>query len=388
MTSKHLNGQFKQAIYEALHSNPSDRAIMRAWSRRQRFPVAHWVENLETLHISAIAKHKKHSKQGHHCKANSSVRMSFSTMSRDSTQTIVQPAELSTHLYTPNGPAYNRPEFHRRGQLQNMSLFCVDRGYSSADEGSAYSVDGHATSDSQRPRHVPRSISSATYTCRELSRTPPITRSSGNESLRNSTSFSLEASSQNASALNDQNRSVPEDAISHLSLREQNRISSSLSLLSVENIIREDQTFNLQKVKPFFTDSSGQYSQKFEKRLRHLNGKNSDDQLCIERYLSRSEMEWFKKYHDLKLGRSSSGASASAASSVLANRASFNEDTDGGSTPNVPGSPVVEANSSEEELKLHQGYVPPSGLKRIMLYRMGDWPVYSIFLAFVGDEIQ
>ncbi|OKL57513.1 hypothetical protein UA08_07117 [Talaromyces atroroseus] len=116
----------------------------------------------------------------------------------------------------------------------------------------------------------------------------------------------------------------------------------------------------------------------------HLNGKNYDDQLCIERYLSKSEKEWFRKYHDLKLGRSPNRATSSVASLVLANRASFNEDTDGGSTPTVLGSPVVEATSAEveEELKLPQDYFPPSGLKKIMLYHIGDWPIYSIFLAF------
>lgn len=389
MTSKHLNRQFKQAIYEALHSNPSDRAIMRAWSRKQRFPVAQWVENLEALQVSAISKYKKHSKQVGYYKASWSARMSPSTMSRSSTQTVVQQAELSNQLYNHPGLVHAMPDVSKQRQSQTMILSNIERGQSPTEESSFHSADGNANQDSnsQRPHHIQRSLSSETNTCREMSQTPPITRRSGNGSPHESTS---EACSQNAAlSVKDQIRLVSEDAMSHSSLHDQHRSPSNLSLLSVDNIIREDRIFDLQKVNPFFTDSSGNYSQKFERRLRHLNGKNSDDQLCIERYLSKSEKDWFKKYNDLKLGRcagiiATTTTSISAASSIQGTKeSSFNEDTDG-STPTVPGSPVTEDSRSEEELKLPKGYVPPSGLKRLMLYRIGDWPLYSIFLAFVS----
>jgi alpha-1,3-glucan synthase len=175
---------------------------------------------------------------------------------------------------------------------------------------------------------------------------------------------------------------------SHLSLRDQNRNSSNLSLLSVDNIIREDRTFSLQKVNPFFTDSSGRYAQIFEKRLRHLNGKNSEDQLCIEQFLSKSEKEWFNMYRDMKLGRSpSSSLAATPVLSTIAHIVPSDKKTDDG-TPAVSESTLGQANASEEELKLPDGYVPPSGLKKFMLYRIGDWPVYSILLSFVSFIVK
>lgn len=34
------------------------------------------------------------------------------------------------------------------------------------------------------------------------------------------------------------------------------------------------------------------------------------------------------------------------------------------------------------EFALGKDYQPPTGLKRVLLYRVGDWPLYSILLAF------
>lgn len=380
MTSKHLNRQFKQAIYEALNSNASDRAIMRAWSRRQRFPVAHWIENLETLHVTSITKHRKHSNQEVPSRPNSMVRMSFSTISRSSMQTPVQPIEFLRQIGHYRRPALQRPEPHRRATSQAVSLFSIEHGNSSAEGNSSQSAEGHASVDHQWPLQVPRSM---TYPSSESSDIPPTSRKSGNESSRNSTAPSLEGNSSQNTSVFDQISALPEDAMSntHLSLRDQNRNSSSLSLLSVDNIIREDRKFNLQKVNPFFTDSSGRYAQRFEKRLRHLNGKNSDDQLCIEQFLSKSEKEWFKMYRDMKLGRSPNPSRA--ATPVLSPITSSDEKMHG-SISTDPEKPLEGADISEEELKLPEGYVPPSGLKKIMLYRFGDWPIYSILLSFVS----
>lgn len=383
MTSKHLNRQFKQAIYEALNSNASDRAIMRAWSRRQRFPVAHWIENLETLHVTSIAKHRKYSKQENPSRPNSMVRMSFSTINRASMQTLVQPIGFLRQIGHYRRPPSQRPGPHRRAASQAVSLFSIEHGNSSTEENGSQSVDGHANVDHQWPLQVPRPM---TYPSSETSEMPSTTRRSGNESSRNSTAPSLEGNGSRSASVCDQISVVPEDAMSssHLSLRDQNRNSSSISLLSVDNIIREDRTFNLQKVNPYFTDSSGRYAQRFEKRLQHLNGKNSEDQLCIEQFLSKSEKEWFKMYRDMKLGRSPCPSRATTpVLSPIARIASSDRKIDG-SISTDPEKPLEEANISEEELKLPDGYVAPSGLKKFMLYRIGDWPLYSILLSFVS----
>ncbi|KAI4251057.1 MAG: hypothetical protein LQ352_005095 [Teloschistes flavicans] len=58
-TTKHLLRQFKSAIRAALASKPTDRARMRARSAIQRFPVAHWKQQLATMHEVAIKVNQK-----------------------------------------------------------------------------------------------------------------------------------------------------------------------------------------------------------------------------------------------------------------------------------------------------------------------------------------
>jgi alpha-1,3-glucan synthase len=58
-TTKHMLHQFKSAIEEALESKTETRAIMRARSAKQRFPVAKWVEDLNTLQQTAIKIHNE-----------------------------------------------------------------------------------------------------------------------------------------------------------------------------------------------------------------------------------------------------------------------------------------------------------------------------------------
>lgn len=54
-----MQRQFKLAIEEALGSNTADRALMRAKSATQRFPVSKWVEDLGILQDTAIRVHEE-----------------------------------------------------------------------------------------------------------------------------------------------------------------------------------------------------------------------------------------------------------------------------------------------------------------------------------------
>lgn len=148
-----------------------------------------------------------------------------------------------------------------------------------------------------------------------------------------------------------------------------------MSLVSVDGIIKEKQDYNLQKVDPFFTDANNEYAEVFEKKLADLNGKNSQDQLCIEEFLEKSQKDWFNRYRDVKLGKS---PLPSPAPSVF--RIKIRET--GG--PESPPIPAPGADPKTEQFLLPNYYVPPTGLKRFMLMKLGDWPVYSIFLAIVS----
>lgn len=58
-TTAHLTHQFRVAIQEALSAKTEVRALMRARSAKQRFPVAQWIEDLEILQSTSIRIHDK-----------------------------------------------------------------------------------------------------------------------------------------------------------------------------------------------------------------------------------------------------------------------------------------------------------------------------------------
>ena len=114
---------------------------------------------------------------------------------------------------------------------------------------------------------------------------------------------------------------------------------------------------------------------KFEKKLTNLNGKNSEDQLCIEEFLEKSQKDWFNRYRDVKLGKSPLSSPAPSVFRIKVRETSRSE------SPPITG-PGADPNAGQ--FLLPNDYVPPTGLKRFMLMKLGDWPVYSIFLAIVS----
>ncbi|KAJ9634222.1 hypothetical protein H2199_009052 [Coniosporium tulheliwenetii] len=145
---------------------------------------------------------------------------------------------------------------------------------------------------------------------------------------------------------------------------------------ATSRVVGEKHDYNLQKVEPFFTDPNKEYYHQFEKKLEDLTGKNSESQMCIEEFLKKSEKKWFNRYRHAQLGRS-------PASSIFRVKRSSRE-------PSVYDHEGAYSNSDNGEEVTNQflidkDYVPPSGLKAFLLRRIGDWPLYSIALAFVRE---
>ncbi|KAL1968942.1 hypothetical protein VTN77DRAFT_776 [Rasamsonia byssochlamydoides] len=369
MTTKHLIHQFKLAIHEALSSKPSVRAIMRARSGKQRFPVAQWVEDLETLQSTAIEKHKKYARQGHrisrtpplslvmHRRSSQQTSGGTETSSQDDSTHL----DISRHFGSRKGPGHTRNRLSRGANSQSTEESSDDENVSSA------------YGDQQISRRGPGRT------------TPPSVYDSGEgpdlSPVRPGSPF-MPTSGVNTPNPSSSGMATPtgasfEDPLLHPPLSTRHRDSSHLSLLSVENLVGEKQDYNLQKVNPFFTDSTNEYAKNFERKLANLNGKNSEDQLCIEEYLSKSEKDWFNRYREVKLGRSPAGSSTPASSIFRGKMFSSSR----APSPSRVSTPVEEEKTPEEFL-LPKDYVPPSGLRRFLLYRIGDWPLYSIILSF------
>ncbi|KAG9244410.1 glycoside hydrolase family 13 protein [Calycina marina] len=144
------------------------------------------------------------------------------------------------------------------------------------------------------------------------------------------------------------------------------RNNSSLSLASV---VGEKTDMKLQAVDPSFVDSTGLYAKKFQSMLTTLDGKSAEDKLCIEDYLKKSEKHWYGRFHDAKLGRPTTPAT-----SFFQLPWGNKSDIDIGSSTNDYGDIV--------QFGLAGDHVAPTGVRRLMLQKIGDWPIYAFLLAF------
>jgi alpha-1,3-glucan synthase len=173
------------------------------------------------------------------------------------------------------------------------------------------------------------------------------------------------------------------------------RISSRLSISNILAVMKHSE---LQKVEPFFTDPTGIYYRMYEDLLEDLDGKNSQGLLCVEEYLMASEKDWFGRFHNAKMGRAypvgtPRGASSTPRSdsqtpigrtpSPKSRRSPW-----GGNTPaeSTTDRPLDEADLAEADIALAQFALPddyerPTGMKRLMLMKIGDWPLYTFLLA-------
>lgn len=158
--------------------------------------------------------------------------------------------------------------------------------------------------------------------------------------------------------------------------------SPNRSTLSLHSVVGERTDYKLQKVDPFFTDSTGAFYHAFEDKLKTLNGKNSETSNCIEEFLVKSEKEWFNTFRNAKLGRLKKDNESlySVRRSTKSRPQSIHE-----SLHNEDAFEMTEssndADSQVDEFLLGADYKPPTGLRKWMQIRIGDWPLYAFFLA-------
>jgi alpha-1,3-glucan synthase len=384
MTTKHLLHQFKSAIHDALNSKPETRALMRARSGKQRFPVAQWIEDLEKLQTKAIDKHKKHSQGGTFLSGRSWIpfirsNKSHTSDSREEPEDHPESDGLGDNSSHPSLRLSTEMGSHHIGG----PTFNLQENSSRENSAHSGSVRGHALGDSENDISGVRDPLHSQWpvTVEELNLPAALSRgynlsSCPQQRLLIASSSGSSLSSALPSGASSPSSQLTETAFVNNSFPNQPHRSSSVGLLSVESITKEKENLNLQKVNPSFTDSTSEYSRLFESKLEILNGKNSEDQLCIEEFLSRSERDWFNRYRYVKMGRSPGGTPASSIFKVRVHS------EDNAISPQ--GTEPIREVSLGEEFPLPRDYVPPSGLKRLLLYRFGDWPVYSLLLACVS----
>ena len=509
-TTTHLLHQFKMAIEGALSSKQETRAMMRARSAKQRFPVAQWVEDLEILQSTAIKIHDKEAlkhRGGNYSTRHTPTASGYNTPSGAMTPTIHSRVGSSSNLVgltTPPVPALpfqsrsvshgipaaSSPHFPSPATPRSASYGNIKRlsdgtnrsrptsWYNKSRPGSpsrereepplpskggkmtrtlslgVKSGPGHLPrAGEQRGRHrlrkresSPRSGSNTRSTTREEDlgmgvAVTDIEEESDNDILDMYGDEEYTMTPEQAEAMHRRDRymeAVPLPPLPQLNenflsprhvtfgnerplardlvkasspgsdssslpatprihggpaqhrefyggqddtllppmaafAQHQNRLSNS-SMLSLDSVVGDKKDFKLQKVDPFFTDSTGEYFKAFEQKLATLDGKNSEGAMCIEDYLVKSEKKWFDRFRDARLGRTP-GQSRNHSRVPSPEGSIFNEPLDAVSSDG-------DLKEGGDQFLLGEDYKPPTGIKKWMQMRIGDWPLYSFFLAF------
>jgi alpha-1,3-glucan synthase len=387
-TSQHLIKQFKSAIDAALESNQETRAVMRARSAKQRFPVQQWKEDLNILQTNAIKQHqqeagKRKSIFSHHNTTpkiaidappvpNIPPEWPLESRSRRGSDASsigpIGPGNGSSPLGTskPSGlrrqlsmGVRNGPGHVSTGHTNSHSPHMGPLVDDDDDDASVYE-DEHILSEEEirADRWNPQESRNTTPT---LPNFPNHFSSMGGSRPSSSRSMN-EPDPFNSHAL-----AVPSPLFAQPSARS--------SVLSLDAIVGDKKDFKLQKVDPFFTDSTSEFYNAFEAKLAGLSGKNSETEFCIEEYLIKSEKSWFDRFRDARLGRSAAGSRAvtpTLRGRTPSARSSLSHDGDSGAL----------FIAEKDEFLLGDDYKPPTGLKKYLQMKVGDWPAYTILLAF------
>ncbi|KAK3937814.1 alpha-1,3-glucan synthase [Diplogelasinospora grovesii] len=383
MSPSHLLQQFRKSIDSALECKHSKRAIMRAWSGKQRFPVAQWVKQLDELHSQSIRIHTKEAK-----KKKLDVLGQGMSLTRPSSRG-------SGVTYMENGPVTvltpgSGPDSGRMSPAPSIA---------SPSRAATPTLRG-LTSPSLPTPKAPWASGSRSNSPRNSIASSVGPYGHGHHSRDSTVSVDSFAMRAQNGGLSPGMPASPIDGGAGLGFPRpafmQHRNSS---LLSLPDVVGDRQDLRLQKVDQFFNDTNGEYYAEFDAMLEQLTAKNSTSDMCIESFLKRSEKEWFARYRDAKLGRlrdssrtrspapsrpQSPAGNGRNESVISRGRQRHRSLTPSGLAMSVfeTSPPPNGHNEVDDEFLLGNGYQAPTGLKKLLSIRIGDWPFYSFLLAF------
>ncbi|KAJ5797273.1 uncharacterized protein N7503_006569 [Penicillium pulvis] len=405
-SARHLLHQLRTAIESALESSPETRAEMRANSAKQRFPVLEWVQRLEKLQRTAIEIH--HSKN-----RNSVISHAQDAQTGSDLQDLQTSGSRPVSFQSTSGALGTTPEGTSEPiEPSLLELQAVELGNIQEPDSARNSVLGRKLSLGRRSgpgqgrkRLIKRALrdtralegdytdteDDGAETPQEENISPEEAMAAINQTLR---SQDFNASSLNSRDFHDDSTSnsphfVSRDAspvrtpIHHDSILgdatpiTHTRALSTLSLVSVFED-HDQPVFNLQKVDPTFTDSMGYFTRNFEKLLANLNKKNSITDHCIELYLMKSERKFFDMYTNAQLKKQPKVLERPLTRLASSQAA---DDTEHDSTSSAAGNFKSNGADDMDQWLSRLGYKRPIAIQRFMRWRVGNWPVYALFLG-------
>jgi alpha-1,3-glucan synthase len=409
LTSKHLIHQFKHAIHNALTSTQATRAKMRARALIQRFPVQQWVEDLDILQATSIRVNRH---QQEHSSLSQNIFRTFSP-STSGRSTPSYPSRAHSPVMEKSGSPAVGPAQGWPLIPANLSLEALPRVGS---DQSLHSHVGESNTSTERDQGLPRgrprtwfgSTSSSPHISRlaipedsseashehglGISHLRDFPRDSTYSSQPSSPSLAPRGSAWSLRRFGRASAAPPSASMlqSEISAEESGAdpARKDKHCFSYDAIVHKRNDFELQKVDVTFTDSQNEFYNNFAKKLDKIDAKSSEGRLCIEEFLTKSEKAWFGRFHRAKLGMDPERVSPTTLPGLFRWLKEKLQRL-GHSTPaesSSEGRESVFEPAGDQEFLLGDQYEPPSGIRKLLQKKVGDWQLYCFLLAFVSNH--
>jgi hypothetical protein len=145
-----------------------------------------------------------------------------------------------------------------------------------------------------------------------------------------------------------------------------------LSELSLSNVLMLREDFLLETVQDIFTDEDGSALRMFGLSLSRLDIVSTKDKLSVESYITRCKKIWFNDRYDSKLLTSPGLGKVSLLRLWIY---LFRK----GPSQSISGMQFYD----KEIRTVKDKHLSPSPLTQFLLFKLGDWPIYTIILALV-----
>lgn len=353
----HMLSQLTKTIKMALKSTEEERAILRARSAVQRFPVVEWRQRMEDFHKRSITMSRNIAGPNAWRESDCEDQNAFAANNNSDDWSSINPppshqdwdaqSTAESRVNTPGSP----------GQWSQDNL-------SQADHLMAPPLLANGS----------RKGSFETDTSNEDYFSHSRAASSANETPQAYEDF-LERANR---AIAREQKGVPDPFVDATLMpnRPFGAHSRAHSSESIASIVDEKSNSPLNKAIASFTDADGGVATKFVQKLQALNAKNSEHELSIEKFLVKSEEAFFGRVRKEKL--SSAASIISHRDSVVGTMASSYYGRP--DSPNTPGFP------SSSDFDTPPFSHPPdvvvmTRLQILMAREVAGWPLYTIVIA-------
>ncbi|KAG8878121.1 Cell wall alpha-1,3-glucan synthase ags1 [Tulasnella sp. 331] len=373
MSTNHMLSQLTKTIKLALKSTEEGRAILRARSAVQRFPVVEWRQKTEDFHRRSI-----------NISRSRASALAFTAADCDGSG--ARPIGMDTSDWTPEmkGDA-QQPDWDNRSIRSNAS---GNKSPMGSQENFA-SSNGHLGVPGLLRPGMNSSRNSVATDMSEDEYASDHSRTLNTPGTPVAANYGDFLSRVNKVVAKDQ-RHVGDPFLDanpapNRPFGAHHRVSS---VESITSIMEEHTASPLNKAIASFTDENGDVAQSFVQKLQLLTADNSKGELSIERYLVKSEEAFFEKVKKEKMN--------SSAASIRSHRESVwgtPSPTIGGydSRPSSPSFMSSHTTGNGNNMFNTADYTGPlpnetdgppmTSLQILMQRELAGWPLYTIIIA-------